>query len=696
MRDGFRIARMVIEGFKGFTTQRELDLRNRHVFLLGRNGNGKSSVIEAIRWGLFGSTGRPGDIVANSDYGDRCRVQISLLRDGKEWQLRRTLIRGASGGSDATLRDESGQERLIGDIMPQLDSLDAGEGTHIIFAPQSMPLKRQPEDLKPFERTVYNHLGLTPARALFGHIKDFQSELQEDEESLDGHVSELRKSVEGKIELLVDQRSVMLSSPPWGEANAPTISESEVKARRLIEKVADADAEPPADGASIGALIQAADLALESRSAEREATLQEKLDLAGARREGLQALQEGLVELRGKEAATIAARSELELTLEGKSLEDLRRVADERRRQADTVALRGELASMAVELLRRDAESDSVSCPLCGQGHDRDGLESMVEARCRESRNKELDGLREAEHVLAEAETQASAVSECEELEADLRAKLASALTTIDGLSDRSLGDLDNAKLEHEIAMVSDQIASIEAQVSNNQDWFNGIERDLAVLRVEARYHDLQKRLRDLRAIEVDFGRAAEVFRTLVRFGQSVKEIGDAVSSTLIEELRVRTPPVADEMSQVFAALTRHPHFDKLTFDEAKLPTLEMRVSSSGYPRATHPTGVLNGQAQSALDLVPYFALGGASETPTEVYLVLLDDPTRAFDKEHIAILIDRLADLGQRVQIVVASQETETFRELLPLSFDREDYVVIEPKDWSFEGGPVLDIEYA
>ena len=65
MAEGFRVGRITIEGFKGFTTKKEVDLQNRHVFLLGSNGNGKSSVIEAIRWGLFGSTNRPNDIVAN-------------------------------------------------------------------------------------------------------------------------------------------------------------------------------------------------------------------------------------------------------------------------------------------------------------------------------------------------------------------------------------------------------------------------------------------------------------------------------------------------------------------------------------------------------------------------------------------------------------------------------------------------------
>ena len=52
MADGFRIKRISVEGFKGFTETQEIDVRNRHVFLIGPNGNGKSSIIEAIRWGL--------------------------------------------------------------------------------------------------------------------------------------------------------------------------------------------------------------------------------------------------------------------------------------------------------------------------------------------------------------------------------------------------------------------------------------------------------------------------------------------------------------------------------------------------------------------------------------------------------------------------------------------------------------------
>ncbi len=183
MADGFRIERISIEGFKGFTKAQEVDLKNRHVFLLGPNGKGKSSIIEAIRWGLFGSTGRRNDVVRNANYGGDCRVVINLSRNGRAWRLSRVLTPG-SGESRPELLDDSDQVQRIGDVLPEIDSLDAGEGTHIIFSAQSAPLGRPPEDLSPFEKTVIGHLGLTDASALTSHLETFVKEQEQEENRL--------------------------------------------------------------------------------------------------------------------------------------------------------------------------------------------------------------------------------------------------------------------------------------------------------------------------------------------------------------------------------------------------------------------------------------------------------------------------------------------------------------------------------
>src|SRR5208282_5448844 len=52
----YRIADLSIQYFKGFTAEQTLSFDGRNVFLFGENGHGKSSIIEAIRWCLFGTS----------------------------------------------------------------------------------------------------------------------------------------------------------------------------------------------------------------------------------------------------------------------------------------------------------------------------------------------------------------------------------------------------------------------------------------------------------------------------------------------------------------------------------------------------------------------------------------------------------------------------------------------------------------
>lgn len=194
----------------------------------------------------------------------------------------------------------------------------------------------------------------------------------------------------------------------------------------------------------------------------------------------------------------------------------------------------------------------------------------------------------------------------------------------------------------------------------------------------------------------MELDRVLRSYDNLVVFGNTVRKIRDSVQSTLNAQLARDIPRVSKTLSKSFSALTRHPWYDRLVISEDTLPKLELKVASSADPsNREDPTGVLNGQAESALTLVPYFAFSEADGAPTEVYLVMLDDPTRALDTDHIKILVERLRELGRNVQLIVASQETERFEEMIPAAFERDSYVVIEPTEWSPSAGPTLDVKY-
>ena len=284
-------------------------------------------------------------------------------------------------------------------------------------------------------------------------------------------------------------------------------------------------------------------------------------------------------------------------------------------------------------------------------------------------------------------------VEEVDELEGHLTVSLSGG----DAEDVRKLGNYpDTERIRTEMNSLSEHRSSINCQIEDQESWFETTEARLSKLQNEEQFHQIQKELIRWNRSKNQFNQAQKIYEELVSFGESVRLITQVVKNCLTEQLEEEIPSVEEDLTKVFAALTRHPWYDTLTIDKDKLPKLELQVGSSRDPFSLgHPIGVLNGQAESALDLVPHFTFSQEKETPTEVYLVLMDDPTRAFDDEHIEILIELLAKLGRNVQLIVGSHETSRFTNLLPTKFESGSYVVVEPTCWSYQDGPSLDIRY-
>ena len=693
MAKGFSVRSVEIEGFKGFTARKRIDLNGRHVFLLGQNGNGKSSIIEAVRWGLFGSARRPNEIVANQGYGGRCRVDITLVSEGVEWHLRRTLNRGTTGGSDAVLTDAQGAEHPMQQIMPQLDSVDAGEGTHIIFAPQSTPLRRQPEDLTPFERTVFNHLGLTHPRALLGYLGSLNATQELAEKELGEKLTNIRHDIDSEIDDLQRRRSRITSAPPWGGGRLPTLITSEQKARNLIAEITGAQPDEALDGLSLGALIDNAENALNNRHGrDRSGLAEELLKIEGGKEQldklivCLQSLDQREVELQQIERNALAV-------LNGVTADALRESVNDLQRKAGALALRREMAGRAIQLLELEQE-EQVCCPVCAASSVRQTLEDTLHNLIEQLPEDGSPDLEQAEARLEQVNALSMQFLSIKAIVDNLQEAEQESKNQINESGVVELPEsVDAVALTGLVSHYTDRANSVRGQIDDSETWFGEKQARLSKMKEEEEYHRIQRGLAELRQSQNKFDRMADSYQNLVDFGQSLRAIRQAVSDTVTERLEADLPEVANNLSQVFAALTSHPWYDRLVIPSALLPKLELRVSTSNDPQVEYPTGVLNGQAESALELVPYFAFSQAEDAPTEVYLVLFDDPTRAFDENHTRILVERLASLGQSVQLMVASHETGRFRELVPENFESGSYVIVEPVNWSHDDGPELQI---
>ena len=696
MFKGFRVQTVSIEGFKGFTTCQDIDIKGRHVFLLGQNGHGKSSIIEAIRWGLFGSTGRPNEVVDNRSYAAACRVIVALSREDKIWNLRRTLIRGISGGSDALLTDETGQEHHIREILPQLDSVDAGEGTYIIFSSQATPLRRQPQDLTPFERTVFNHLGLTHPRSLLSEIDKTLEDQRLIEQSLGETLTDVRDGLNNQVSFIEKERGLITNSPPWEGSLFPSIIQSENKVKDLIAEVSGNLSDESLSGVSLDGLISHADDALKNRQDKSE--LEDVAKQVAETRGLLEEFRSVLREIATKRETVKNVQSQIDGILDGTSPDDIRSRITEIQEEADAIALRHRVVEDATRLIGL-GNGDSVSCPVCEFEHQRVDLESTLERITGKQTGENSSELTRLEQMLSSMEQlEGDAAVHRTEL-AELEQRANSLRARIEAVNHGELLPQGQDISDHLDAMIkrwAEQEEAIKAQTEDHEDWFKSMQARLSNLTRESNFHTLQGKLEQVLDSKNRFEEVNQAYQDLVSFGESVQTLRQAVEICLTEKLKEGIPEVSDNLSQIFYALTRHPWYDKLELDQDKLPKLELRVASTqDHFVVSHPTDVLNGQAESALELVPYFAFSQTKGAPTEVYLVLLDDPTRAFDEEHIGILVECLAELGRHVQLVVASQETSRFRELLFHHFEADEYVIIEPTEWSYNNGPKLNIEY-
>lgn len=697
MASGFNIRSVEIEGFKGFTSPQTIDFEGRHVFLLGRVGKGKSSIVEAVRWGLFGSTSRRNEVVRNTRYAGDCRVIITLVRDGEPWNLVRTYNPGTDRTSIPVLTDRHGTRHPLGQVMPNLDSLDAGEGAHIIFASQSAPLSRQPTDLEPFEKHIFSYLGLTHPRALLSDLDNFLRAQSDAEDKLGSEITDARNDIDDQIAQEETRRRNILNAPPWGgDGPPPSIATSEQKLRCFIEEITGESPSADLDGASLSALIEGAEKALREQSNVSQSHLNAKAKALAINRKRLQDLRAAQSKTKEQETKAQNTKCALAAIYAGLTPEELQQELADAKSAWTKATVKRRIASDAAFLIE-GGDSDQTTCPVCASPHGRQELMDRVENAVNEFGDSKDSG----KSMMDALESRVEEAADLETL-LELQTSELASVQDEEMLAASSVSGGDRTRLEqgldisHLIAGYSQQETAINDQLEDQEAWFKERRADLEKFKEEDRFQRIQDLLRELTMTRGKIDRVIDSYNSLVKFGESVRAIRAAVNSRLDERLADGLPRVSDIFSKSFYALTNHDWYDRVVVSNSPSLTLQLGVASSqDSTGAIDPTGVLNGQAESALTIVPYFAFSQADDTPTEVLLVMLDDPTRASDTEHIYMLLQRLEELGRNVQLVVASQEAERFTEMVPKVFDADSYIIVSPTGWSPYDGPELEISH-
>jgi len=197
-----RLLSLTLEGFMPYRTRQSLDFRQVDLFaLVGPTGSGKSALLDAITFALFGKTPRwhneTGAVKLTSQGMTRMSVSLEFRAGGKEYQVIRTAKRAVVEAQlrhlvEGEYRPMSNERRKTGDITADIErivGMDYLTFTRTLMLPQGQ-FDRLLKPGKPAERkdlliqlaglSVYDQLGDRLAlrmRVLEGDLRQVKGEM---------------------------------------------------------------------------------------------------------------------------------------------------------------------------------------------------------------------------------------------------------------------------------------------------------------------------------------------------------------------------------------------------------------------------------------------------------------------------------------------------------------------------------------
>lgn len=703
----FRTNSITIEGFKGFTNRKTIPVNGKNLFIFGPNGLGKSSIIEAIRWCLFGLTGRPEEIVRNQFYSGNCFVELELRdENNKLWKVQRVLSPGASR-SRMKIVDTKGKERAQTEVFPFLTSVGPREGTYIVFGgPSQFPSRRRPlesVEISDFGRTIYTYLRLEELPELIERLNRLIEEQKEEEKKLAEEIDEEKVKIERELEEVNEKLESILKEPPWEEPEPPTWEQTREKLKDIVTRLGDEIGQTPPKGLSENELIGLAEKWLQELSTPEE-EIKRRFSQLKEKQKRIKDLWE---ELKEKEKDIKNSREEIERVrkkhrelLDGRSIDDIR---NELKRVEKEI----EHTSLLIEILNKTRlflESNKVEeCFICSSQVRGENIREDISHRLENIEPSKLQLIHNCDELKTLLEQITQVQKELDKKEQILQQFIESSQEIKKYLWEvlENKDEPTSEKIEYILGSLEKEKEELERSLESKEGYRRNWERKIEKIKEEMRFHRLRDRKGTLETrLEVGLNPVMESYKELVEFRESLEDIRDALYFELKKVLEDALPPISEMMTEIYRHLTSQLSFDviKLELEEQNgsfSPKLIVRVASNDEPDLLlDPEQVLNGQALSALRLVPYFVFSRFQRDRWGLDLLLLDDPTQSFDVQRIELLLKELGKASAHAQIIVSTHEEDRFRPLLPKFFREEDAAIVNVKGFDRREGPKLDVE--
>lgn len=694
-----KLRALTVSGFRGFASRHSFDLDASTVILSGVNGQGKTSLLDAVLWGLSGMVPRigPNDSQLLSLYSASGEMTVSLdveQTDGSPLRVTRSY-----DGQSQALTLEQAEVVTRG-------SEAQGKLLHLLWPPALVTQKENDALCSAITRGVYLQQDV---------VRQF-IEADDDQQRFNA-ISELVGT--GRVTEL--QLALERAKTNWTRATNQTIKDNEGVFSRLDQVRAQIERLDAGEPLGVDIASEWDDWWTRARALGLEATTTplagsndapRSLDVGIKQLEAVRqsldrklhtllSLLEDFRNLPSHPAVNIASLEERERHLQEEarghrsSLEQARNAAAElRRKQIELQEKEAELRTLA-EIALRHLEG---RCPVCSQDFDRAATEQRLTNLIggTSAPASPLDGgvsVTELSRAVEDCERRlAAVVSELEAARSAIRAYEAKKASTEERLQQSGIAAADQETIVGKLESSIDEHRSVDQSLSELAREGEALGLRLAQAREYARRAELTKSLESLEK-EAEALRAEE--RSRQATGDQAGKILEALREAGVGLVEAELQRIEPLFQRAYAAIEPHPTLrdarllSTIARGRGRLSTQLQDISAGKL--STSPSDVLSSSQMNVLAVSVFLAFNlGFGSLPLQS--ALLDDPLQSLDDINLLGLVDLLRRVSERRQLVISTHD-ERFsrlleRKLRPVS-SAQRTVVISFDGWG-RNGPV------
>jgi exonuclease SbcC len=690
-----RLDRLRAEGFRGICDPLDIDFHPQMTVLSAPNGSGKTSILGAIEWALFGELQyQPKENATNDELVNiRHRTQVAtvtidLANDHGIVSITRSKKAGKRA-AEAIVQLPNGEEYIGAEANTALFrvlGLTFDDFYRAVYLHQESIRGLLTDDPRVRNEALDRLFGVEKLRdmlkALSGSAKPVRDALDKLEKSKSTAVARLT----GAVEQVEEQRQRALDDAKKKGLSQTDLTFDAITA--LAEQVLDSLTKL---AAATGAVIKEQSEPEDTDGVDsfsRRVTEAIKVVRQTATNAAIAAnTSKVIADVDG--ALTTLRRVSALLDGVGKSLTELQatygdlNTLDEQKATAQAAVQRFREAQEKLGISERivqdtltylQASLDENNCPACGQEIERVELIGRLEGHLSGDIRSEMEAARSA---LSEQQRRIgdldAAITKRDRLLTDSKQyseQLAEARVAARAFlpSDVADDDLQDA-LDAQKDKLFQQASTVDAERNKREEDIEAIQTMMGRLKEIARFLELDANYQEassrLGNPDDDSSIAEQQIESLSRLEGGIRTIADVVTTEASTRARDAVESAQVDIAKLYKELCNHPYFDniQISVESQLLSGIERNnyficTQSSIDNRQTLASSRLSTAQMNCVALSVYLAL--ATQLQHNLGFVILDDPSQNLDTEHKQALVAILSRLAPQLQVVVGTQDSE------------------------------------